>query len=174
MSVFSAQISQRWYDTSHPLLGIPVLLRPWLLSSGSLTQQLTNYAHGEFHVRPFNEGFKRIFLHESQLLAIPSQQRAWVREVHLYGNQTQPWVKARSIIPVKALTGEGLRLKYLGRRSLGSVLFGRNSPRCHRQIAKLPDGWARRSLYIWHDQPLIVQEVFLDQFCQTLIDREAS
>lgn len=174
MSESFARFSQRWYPASHPLLDIPASLRDWLLSSGSLTQQLTQFAHGQFHVQPFKQQFQRVLLHESQLLGIPHTANAWVREVYLYGDQAQPWVKARSIIPVKTLNGKGRQLKYLGSRSLGSVLFGRHAPLCQRQIARLPAGWARRSLYIWHQQPLIVQEVFLSDFCQALIEREHS
>ena len=172
MSEFSFQFSQRWYPASHPLLDIPPALRHWLLSSGSLTQQLTRFAHGQFHVEPFNQQYQRIFLHESQLLDINPLQRAWVREVYLYGDQTQPWVQARSIIPLKTLNGKGRQLTYLGNRSLGSVLFGRYTPQCVRQIAKLPEGWARRSLYIWHHRPLIVQDTCLAAFCQALEARE--
>ena len=171
MSEFSSRFSQRWYPASHPLLNIPPQLRQWLLSSGSLTQQLTAFAHGQFHVQPFNQHYQTVFLHESQLLGIHPQARAWVREVYLYGDQPEPWVKARSILPVKTLNGKGRQLKYLGSRSLGSVLFGRYAPTCQRQIARLPEGWARRSLYVWHAQPLIVQEVFLSAFCQTLIEK---
>lgn len=171
MSVLSTRFSQRWYPATHPLLDMPDNLRHWLLSSGSLTQQLTQFAHGQFHVEPFKQQYQRIFLHESQLLGIHPTARAWVREVYLYGDQPKPWVKARSIIPVSTLNGKGRQLKYLGSRSLGSVLFGRYTPQCERQIARLPEGWARRSLYVWHGQPLIVQEVFLTEFSQVLHER---
>lgn len=174
MSEFSSRFSQRWYPVSHPLLDIPHPLRHWLLSSGSLTQQLTAFAHGQFHVAPFSQRYQRVFLHESQLLGLAPTARAWVREVYLYGDQPQPWVKARSVIPVRTLNGKGRQLKYLGSRSLGSVLFGRYAPDCQRQITQLPEGWARRSLYLWHGQPLIVQEIFLTEFCQALIEREHS
>lgn len=168
MSLSASQFQVRWYDAHHPLIQLPGYLKPWLLAEGSLTRQLTQYAHGQFHVAPFFEGFTRVYRHESAFLQMPADQRAWVRQVHLFGNQQQPWVKARSIIPIHSLQGQGRRLKFLGSRSLGSILFARTPPKCTRQIARLPEGWARRSLYIWHHQPLIVQEVFLDAFCQTL------
>lgn len=168
MSLSASQFQVRWYNASHPLVGIPACLKPWLLAEGSLTRQLTQHAHGQFHVEPFFEGFSRVYRHESAFLQMPDAQRAWVREVYLFGDEKQPWVKARSIIPIQSLQGQGRRLKYLGSRSLGSLLFARKKPKCVRQIARLPEGWARRSLYLWHDQPLIVQEVFLDQFCRTL------
>ena len=154
----------RWYSPQQPLLSIPAPLRNWLLASGSLTRQLTNLAHGQFHVEPLQQGFSPIYLHESQLLNSAFNQQAWVREVYLFGSEQQPWVKARSIFPLRTLKGEGLRLRYLKNKALGSLLFYRGNPRCIRQIAKLPEGWSRRSLYYWHGQPLIVQETFLPGF----------
>lgn len=169
----ASPISPRWYTTRQCPNSLPDYLKPWLLSQGSLTQQLTRFAHGEFHVQPFSEGFTAIERHESQFLQTQLGEYAWVREVYLFGNQANPWVKARSIIPIQTLKGQGLRLRYLGNRSLGSLLFYRTRPECVRQIARLPEGWTRRSLYLWHGQPLIVQEIFLDDFCQALKVRTA-
>lgn len=163
----------RWYPAHSPLLAVPPELRYWLTASGSLTRQLTQLAGGEFRVQPFHQRFERIFWHESQLMNIPAHQQAWVREVYLYGSQSHPWVKARSVIPVSSLKGQGLRLRFLGTKSLGSLLFKRTAPQCIRQIACLPEGWSRRSLYLWHQQPLIVQETFLPQFQQFLLSKNS-
>jgi chorismate--pyruvate lyase len=168
MSLPASLAFPHWYTTKQCLISLPDDVKPWLLSQGSLTQQLTRYAEGQFHVQPFSEGFSAVEQHESQLLGTPQYQQAWVREVYLFGSDDMPWVKARSIVPLRTLKGQGLRLRYLGNRSLGSLLFQRTKPDCIRQIARLPEGWARRSLYLWHQQPLIVQEVFLDAFCQRL------
>lgn len=154
----------RWYSPKQPLLSLPMSLRHWLLASGSLTRQLTVLANGQFRVEPLQQGFSSIYLNESQLLNTGLTEQAWVREVYLFGCDQQPWVKARSIFPLKTLKGEGLRLRYLKNKPLGSLLFYRGQPECTRQIACLPEGWARRSLYYWHHQPLIVQETFLPAF----------
>ena len=154
----------RWYRPEQPLLSMPLSLRHWLLASGSLTRQLTNLANGQFHVEPLQQGYLPVYLNESKLLNSAFNQRAWVREVYLFGSEQQPWVKARSIFPLQTLKGEGLRLRYLKNKALGSLLFYRGNPRCVRQIAKLPEGWSRRSLYYWHGNPLIVQETFLPAF----------
>lgn len=158
----------RWH-TFRPLckqrlISMPAELKPWLLANGSLTRQLTQLAAGQFWVEPFKQDFERIYWHESQLMKTRIDQQAWVREVYLYGCEPEPWVKARSIIPVQSLKGQGLRLRYLKNRSLGSLLFARTPPQCIRQIGLLPEGWTRRSLYIWHQRPLIVQETFLPGF----------
>ena len=164
----------RWHTSRQcfnpSLTHIPAELRPWLVANGSLTRQLTQLAGGQFRVEPFRQGFERIYLHESQLMHAAVDQRAWVREVYLYGSEAQPWVKARSIIPVQSLKGQGLRLRYLKNRSLGSLLFARTAPQCIRQIALLPEGWTRRSLYVWHQRPLIVQETFLPGFQHYLLN----
>lgn len=178
MSVFMpANLSHhlvRWHTSglrfNQALSQAPIALKTWLLAEGSLTRQLTQLAGGQFRVEPFKQGFERIYLHESQLMKTAIDQQAWVREVHLYGCEPEPWVKARSIIPIQSLKGEGLQLRYLKNRSLGSVLFARAAPSCIRQIALLPDGWTRRSLYIWHQRPLIVQETFLPGFQHYLLN----
>lgn len=163
----------RWHTSrqllNQALTSMPAELKPWLLAQGSLTRQLTQLAGGQFRVEPFRQGFERIYLHESQLMQTGVDQQAWVREVYLYGCEADPWVKARSIIPVESLKGQGLRLRYLKKRSLGSLLFSRATPDCIRQIALLPEGWTRRSLYLWHQRPLIVQETFLPGFQQYLL-----
>lgn len=150
---------------------MPAELKPWLLAQGSLTRQLTQLAGGQFRVEPLRQCFDRIYLHESQLMQTQFDQQAWVREVYLYGCEAEPWVKARSIIPVQSLKGQGLRLRYLKNRSLGSLLFARTTPHCIRQVALLPEGWTRRSLYLWHERPLIVQETFLPAFQQFLVNQ---
>lgn len=153
-------------------LAIPASLREWLLAHGSLTKQLTAQAHGQFRVRPFYQAFARPTREEAWFLGVPQQQRAWIREVELYGCDAVPWVRARSVIPIATVKGRGRRLRHLGSRSLGSLLFARQHPPCTRQVARLPLGWARRSRYIWHGQPLLVQECFLPSFVHHLNQSE--
>lgn len=167
----------RWHTSRQlfhqHLAGLPADMKPWLLASGSLTRQLTQLAGGQFRVEPLRQSFERIYLHESQLMGTAIDQQAWVREVYLYGADAEPWVKARSIVPVQSLKGQGLRLRYLKNRSLGSLLFARSAPHCIRQIALLPEGWTRRSLYLWHQRPLIVQETFLPAFQHYLLNKDS-
>lgn len=160
-------IRRLWHPSQHPL-DVPPRLRQWLLAQGSLTKQLTAQAHGQFRVQPFYQAFARPSLDEARFLGVPAYQRAWIREVQLYGCDPTAWVRARSVIPISTLTGRGRRLRHLGSRSLGSLLFARQHPPCTRQVARLPLGWARRSRYVWHGQPLLVQECFLPSFEQHL------
>ena len=163
-------ISQvHWHYLQALPLHIPLIIKPWLIASGSLTKQLTLLSKKNFSVQVINEGYRTIAWHEAKLLGCPQHQVAWVREVYLYGSSEQPWVKARSVIPLITLKGQGQQLKALHNRSLGSLLFQRHQPKCTRQIAYLNHGWIRRSLYVWHDKPLIVQESFLPAFEQFLM-----
>lgn len=142
----------------------PHVIWSWLTAQGSLTRQLRAEAAGQFRVQPLREQLLRPTADEARLLNIPTGQWAWVREVYLFGADDAPWVFARSVIPLSSLRGQARRLRYLGRRSLGSLLFARGVPVCTRQVACLPQGWARRSRYVWHGQPLLVQECFLPAF----------
>lgn len=146
----------------------PPLIWSWLVAQGSLTQQLRAEAAGQFRVQPLREQLMRPTADEARFLAIPTGQWAWVREVYLFGADDVPWVFARSVIPISSLRGQARRLRYLGRRSLGSLLFARRAPACTRQVGRLPQGWARRSRYVWHGQPLLVQECFLPAFIERL------
>ena len=142
----------------------PKIIWPWLVAQGSLTQQLRQQAAGQFRVQPLHARLIRPTSDEARLLKMPTGQWAWVREVYLFGSDQAPWVLARTIIPINSLQGHARRLRYLGSRSLGSLLFARHPPSCLREIAELPQGWARRSRYLWHAQPLLVQECFLPAF----------
>lgn len=156
--------SQQPWQSPLRLAKRPVPIWPWLTAHGSLTQQLRQQAHGQFRVQPLREQLLRPTADEALLLKIPTGQWAWVREVYLFGSDDAPWVFARSVIPISSLRGQARRLRYLGRRSLGSLLFARHPPACTRQVACLAHGWARRSRYVWHGQPLLVQECFLPAF----------
>lgn len=154
------------WHTPKQQLNIPPHLNRWLIAHGSLTKQLTQQAGGQFRVRPIRQMFARPTLDEARFLQVPPYQRAWIREVELYGCEPVPWVQARSVIPISTVKGRGRRLRHLGSRSLGSLLFSRKAPKCTRQVIALSQGWARRSRYLWHGQPLLVQECFLPSFEQ--------
>jgi chorismate--pyruvate lyase len=108
------------------------------------------------------------------------QRYAWMREVRLLCND-DPWVFARTLIPLSSRQGRCQRLLHLGTRPLGEVLF--NDPRSRRgemEVARFRtehvlhrralDGtgqerldpvWGRRSVFHLDGKPLLVCEVFL-------------
>jgi chorismate--pyruvate lyase len=106
-------------------------------------------------------------------------EQVLVREVLLYCDNV-PQVFARSLLPLKSLTGEEQQLAHLGNQSLGQVLFS-NKDLLRRSIEisafssssavsklaqqlQLPmqaELWGRRSTFMLHGKPLMVAEVFL-------------
>ena len=118
-------------------------------------------------------------LSEARALARPPQEIALVRQVRLRCD-TQPWVFARTVIPLPSLQGELRRLALLGTRPLGEVLFAdpgmareplevaRITPR-HRlytmamteQEKRVGAIWGRRSVFRFRGKPLLVSEFFL-------------
>lgn len=137
----------------------------WLTDNGSLTQRLVQLSQGEFAVQVVRQQWGLPSRSEAQALGMKTRQMALIREVQLIG-KGEPWVYARSLIPAKTLTGAQRRLRYLGNRSLGSLLF--RTPGMRRgplQICKLGQDeqalWARRSVFYLQDKPVLVCEVFL-------------
>lgn len=141
--------------------------RYWLQVEGSFTQALRHECRHSFHVEIHHEGFTRPSLEEAHHLNIPARQNAWIREVRLCGDGN-PWVLARTIIPLNCLEGEGRRLRHLGNRPLGAYLF--SSPRwqrgpietglCTTEVTGQPE-IARRSLFSNGNRSLLVGEYLL-------------
>lgn len=153
------------FQTSNdPHQNLPTGLRQWLLAEGSLTQQLTHLAEGQFHVEPIIEHYQKLSMVDARWLGMPHQHLAWVRETYLYGSQAQPWVKAKSIFPILSLQAKARIFKHIGRQPIGHFLFQRTTPKCQRRVIYLDEGWTRQSCYTWHGCKFIVQETFLAQF----------
>lgn len=162
-----------------PAYVVPARWRHWLLDRGSLTQRLITASDGQFRVRVLSQAVAKPRRTEAQALGIPRQQLAVVREVVLYGND-QPWVYARSILPLSSLTGRLARLRKLNDRPLGAILFADPTMRRGKlELARvlparvaLPQElgifdtllWGRRSVFYIADKPLLVSEIFLPTF----------
>lgn len=141
--------------------------RYWLQIEGSFTRALQHQCSHSFHVEVQYEGFAVPTLEEARHLDIPPRQRAWIREVRLYGDGT-PWVLARTVIPLSCLEGRGRRLRHLGNRPLGAYLF--SSPDwqrgpletglCNRTSSGQP-ALARRSVFHHGNHKLLVGEYLL-------------
>jgi chorismate--pyruvate lyase len=167
-SLIRQPLSLRWRSYRRvPSVRLPRRWRSWLLEKGSLTRRLVAASGGEFAVEVRYQGWSHPSLSEARALGIHPRQRVLIREVCLKG-RGQVWVCARSILPASTLTGPRRRLKQLGERPLGEVLF--RDPSMRRgpiETALLPlEGqprrcWARRSVFYLDDKPLLVSEVFL-------------
>jgi len=160
-----------------PPAELPTDWRSWLADEGSLTQRLTAASHGHFSVKVLSQRRGRPRPDEAMALGMTSTRRALIREVVLLGNH-QPWVYARSILPLTTLSG---RLRVLGKlddRPLGALLFA--DPTMTRgpvEVATLPGTaippplapadarlWGRRSVFWLDAKPLLVCEIFLPGF----------
>ena len=158
---------------------MPSELLPWLLDSGSLTQRLIAACPGRFAVHLVGQQRARPLREEASALGLAGGVQALIRQVQLQC-ESQPWVLARTVIPLTTLTGPRRRLMRLGNRSLGAVLFsdptmtrdpvevtrlGAGSP-LHAAITAAmmkppPELWGRRSVFRLNGWPLLVSEFFL-------------
>ena len=152
-------------------------LKDWLLDPSSLTARLKRHSH-TFHVQLLGQTVEQCQPHET-FGDIVSGESILVREVLLFCNE-QPQVFARSLLPLRSLTGEQQQLAHLGTQPLGQVLF--NDPLLRREAIEIAcfkphstvvqlaqhlaletqaELWGRRSLFTINHKPLIVAEVFL-------------
>jgi chorismate--pyruvate lyase len=153
-------------------------LRDWLFATGSLTARLKTHC-SEFRVEVLGQEI----ISCSELEAnddIAAGEQVLVREVLLYCDN-KPQVFARSLLPLKSLTGEEQNLAQLGEQPLGQVLF--NHPdlirkgievACFNQSSSLftlikqlglpiIPVWGRRSVFVLNNKPIMVAEVFLPE-----------
>lgn len=158
---------------------IPDAIACWLFDPGSLTARVIAACQGKFRVVVLSQSWQHASVEEAQRLAMPLPTRALIREVYLCCNDI-PWVFARTVMPLRTLTGRQKFLAHLGSRPLGAVLFA--DPHMHRdpmEVACLSPQqrlfqqamarsapvesniWARRSVFYLAKKPLLVNEIFL-------------
>lgn len=171
---------ERWRDEAlvRPWQ-VPPVVRPWLLSTDSLTRRLVHACGGDFAVAVLCQQWTLPRADERALLGLGPRQRALVRQVQLRCHG-ETWVYARTVMPRQTLRGRQRRLAKLGGRSLGALLFRDASLRRGvRQVARLSPGqpsyeaalgglghtaaavWGRRSVFLLATGPLLVSEIFL-------------
>lgn len=179
-TISHAQRGLRWrtYTRHAAPLEPSTSLRTWLLDPSSLTQKLLAVSGGKFAVEVLQQTHARASRSEALALGIGFHQRCLIREVILCG-QNQPWVFARSVLPLTSLTGRLRHLRKQGARPLGAFLFRQpqlqRSPIALALISRhhgyLPANllgttpvWGRRSIFTLNTKPLLVSEVFLPEF----------
>ena len=145
----------------------------------SLTQRLQQTCGGGFGVEVVSQRMEPPMLSEAQAMQRPPQELALVRQVRLMCDG-EPWVFARTVIPLPSLHGRLRQLALLGNRPLGAVLFadptmkrsdievacvGQNKRLYHMAMQGVAGGvseiWGRRSVFTLHSRPLLVSEFFL-------------
>jgi chorismate lyase len=105
-------------------------------------------------------------LHELEQLGCEKhQKRCWIREI-TWSYQGQVWITGRTVIPVTSLFGEGKVLSELGSRPLGCMFS--SHPHFKREKMKISaaaeNAQIRQSLFILYNKPLLVSEVFFENF----------
>lgn len=151
----------------------PSDLLPYLTTLGSLTALLEAKAKQPLRVEVIKEGWQPLDFKQKKLLNLPTHRpmAAWVREVLLFGNGDDAWVRAKSIFPLTSLTGNAKRLRHLHGTPIGYVLFKKHRTLpCTRHIFHHNGQFGRSSTYTWQGRPLLIQEIFLDDFVATLSD----
>lgn len=152
-------------------------LSSWLLDAGSLTAKLKGICQN-FHVELLFQREQACQPHEMDFLGIVAGTPTIVREVLLHCDQV-PWVYARSIIPLTALSAADQALAKMGTNPLGEQLFSRKGIQPGRiQIATFDSHtrpgqlnaryfqpeetlWGRRRLFHLQQGAISVAEVFL-------------
>lgn len=150
---------------------LPPRWRPWLLGRDSLTAQLKALSGGQFSVQLLRQAVEPPNRSERAQLNVGPRHWALVREVLLCGHG-EPWVFARTVVPLQTLTGPLRKLRSLGTRPLGEQLFaepslqrsGFEAADCRRLAIGQPAQWGRRSRFTVGGKPLLVAELFLDTF----------
>ena len=177
----------RWKPHSYFLRSsIPAELSDWLLDRESLTLRLQQLCPGKsprgFRVQVLSQLQTIPRLDETQALSMQPREMAVIRQVLLLCGK-QPWVYARTVMPVSSLRGKLQQLTGLGTRPLGGVLFADPGMRRGRlELAEIFPGqavfaaatahmqhqpasiWGRRSVFRLSGKPLLVSEIFLPDF----------
>jgi chorismate--pyruvate lyase len=173
--LFPITINTTWQSPEGVSLNENLL--SWLLDPSSLTARLSECCK-HFRVEVLGQEIQPCSIEESTN-DIDVAEQVLVREVLLFCDDI-PQVFARSLLPLKSLTGEEQELAHLGNQSLGQVLFGKKDlyRKCieisafhqssevsklarHLELPSQTQLWGRRSTFMLHDKPLMVAEIFL-------------
>ena len=152
--------------------------RAWLTHSGSLTQRLRTVTRGQIQHRVVQEDYASPAKEECLVLGMQRGANAHIREIDWWYLE-KLWVAARVIIPEHTWDNGGRPLRTVGKRSLGDILFSNpNLQRSKLQFAQLNKDhpyfyrvshhlsldsdfiWARRSIFYFNRNPLLIIEMF--------------
>jgi chorismate lyase len=153
-------------------------VHPFLFHEGSLTYLIQEHCSGKFNIELISESWQQPMEDESILLSLTNNEASFIRKSLLKCDDLT-LVYARTVIPVKTLSGKNQKLMELGAKPLGDVLFNDTTTyRSDMRYAKIPvdcdfysdaskylesesDLWARQSLIYIEQQPLLITEIFL-------------
>ncbi len=167
-----------WQDVAGRVRGrVPRDLWKWIRLGSSMTRMLERGFGHAIKVCVLNDATGPLLADEARLLGT-RRTSAQVREVLLQA-EDRIVLAARTVYIRRRRPGQG-ELAALGNRPLGELLFSRGEPRwLRRQFARLaPQApafsamrraagdvrhprWARRTVYLYGSQRLLVTEIFL-------------
>ncbi|WP_284673353.1 chorismate--pyruvate lyase family protein [Moraxella haemolytica] len=153
----------------------PNALLPYLHAQGSLTALLEAKAKQPLKIKIIHEGYDLLNTSQKSHLNLPLHRPAlaWVREVLLSGqdgDDDTAWVHAKSIFPISSLKGDAKRLCHLKYTPIGYVMFNKNQTLPYkRRLINDFGQFGRITIYDWHTRPILIQEVFLNTFVQSLL-----
>ncbi|WP_448547045.1 chorismate--pyruvate lyase family protein [Thalassotalea fusca] len=174
-AIYPVGLNANWRDPAAEKLDNN--LRDWLLDRQSLTKRLIASSE-RFRVQVLGQQVTTCAPHEANEDILVGEA-VIAREVLLFCDEV-PHVFARSLLPLRSLTGNQSELSRLGNESLGQVLF--NHPDLKRKCIEVADFdvnthlssilkhfdlkaaqalWGRRSVFMIEQKPLMVAEVFL-------------
>ncbi|MGJ8691765.1 MAG: chorismate--pyruvate lyase family protein [Thalassotalea sp.] len=174
-NLFPVHLFANWQNQAPSRLS--KVLVDWLFDANSLTARLKNNCQ-VFEVKLLGQNVIACPQNEA-CDVINAGEQVLAREVLLYCDG-QPHVFARSLLPLRSLTGEQQVLADLGTQPLGQVIF--NNPSLERKLIQVAEFgqetsvgelagvmamklngplWGRRSLFYLEGKPLVVAEVFL-------------
>lgn len=146
--------------------------KSWLEEEGSLTLRLKSQANEGFKVRILSEEQAQPTQAEAKLLNL-GKQNCWVRQVYLEVDN-QPWVFARSVMPLANSNAASSQLTKIGSQPLGHLLFSNPQVKrtplvfCKPKQLAMPSLWGRASCFVSQDINILVTEHFLHPMAQRL------
>ncbi len=162
----------------------PAEVRDILGHTGSLTQLAGRRCPERLRIEIKRQGWAPLLCDERRALRLRPGQWGWIREV-LFRCRDRPWFYGRSVMTGNTLRRIRYRLRRLGARPLGALLFsmpgvareelqarrlGRKAPLyglaaadCQGAARRL---WMRRSRFRIGGRPLLITEVILPGFCR--------
>jgi len=170
LKITQDSLAKRWHQPVC-LVSCPSQIKKSLLTDNSLTRRVKKRCQktsAKFQVEVLSQGITQPSVLENIALGQKPRARALIREVMLKCS-TAEMVYARTIIPLKTLSGKERRLGRLGNKPLGAYLFAqKHLKRDPLQINTLMQGtqqyWMRRSVFYLQQKPLMVYEAFLPEF----------
>ena len=173
------QTLNRWYNIDQlEQQAQPDIVRQWLGAVGSMTHAMRSLTEEQLQLQLLSSAPQQVHSEEAELLGALTSIELFTREV-LMQQEEEALLYGRSIFPASLADVDLATIENLGTEPLGEVLFKlKEAPRLSMQFAMLDKNnylyqalnqhliqseplFARRSLFDYQGQHVLVQEVFL-------------